>query len=70
MQKFKIILINVVAIIVILTIADFVFFEIEKRDYLKECETSNGFFFAGKCYSFCKKYSDFICYSGRKAFFR
>ena len=44
MQKFKIILINIVAIIVILTIADFVFFEIEKRDYLKECETSNGFF--------------------------
>ncbi len=44
MKKFYFVLINIFVIALLLIIADYSFFAVEKAKYLRECETSAGFF--------------------------
>lgn len=44
MKSWKIILINIVALIFLLVVADYIFFNVEKASYLKLCNASDGFF--------------------------
>ncbi len=54
MKKFKVVFINIFAIFLLIVIADFVFFNIEKKFYLHLCKTSNGFFDENQSVHFAK----------------